>query len=67
MTNASTHFHQEPNELMKCHVILCNFTEKQLFQKETRIKLQETRKAIYTVLIYLLQTTDIFLSLKKSE
>ena len=54
-------------KLMKCQVILCNFTEKKLFQKETRIKLQETRKTINTVLIYLLQTTDIFLSLKKSE
>lgn len=54
-------------KLMKFHVISCNFTEKKLFQKETRIKLQETRKTINTVLIYLLQTTDIFLSLKKSE
>ena len=65
MTNASTQFHQEPNEIYE---VSCNFTEKKkLFQRETRIKLQETRKAIYTVLIYLLQTTDIFLSLKKSE
>ena len=54
-------------KLMKFYVISCNFTKKKIFQKETRIKLQETRKAIYTVLIYLLQTTDIFLSLKKSE
>lgn len=50
--------------LIKFHVIS---QKKNLFHKETRIKLQETRKAIYTVLIYLLQTTDIFLSLKKSE
>ena len=64
MTNVSTHFHQEPNYIDQ---ISCNFTEKKIFRKETRIKLQETRKAIDTVLIYLLQTTDIFLSLKKSE
>ena len=64
MTNASTHFHQEPNEFYE---ISCNFTEKKLFQKETRIKLQETRKAIYTVLNYFIQATDIFLSLKKSD
>ena len=54
-------------KLMKFHVISCNFTEKKLFKKETRIKIQDTRKAIYNVLIYLLQTTDIFLSTKKSD
>ena len=57
-------FTKNRTKFMKFHVIL---QKKKLFQRETRIKLQETRKAIYTVLIYLLQTTDIFLSLKKSE